>query len=197
MFERFSSEARAVVVGAERYANELGDHHVQTHHLLLGTLDQTGTIAVRTLVERGVDIDAVRRELVVPAGPSDATSPTSLPFAPEAKKALELSLREALNLGDNRITCEHLLLALLQQPDTTAAQALTRSGSDPERMRAAVLLAVEAERGAPRSPRRWRGGSRSPELEVVTALREQLDRLEREVTRLAEIVDRLPRNPAP
>ena len=130
MFERFSSEARAVVVGAERYANELGDHHVQTHHLLLGTLDQTGTIAVRTLVERGVDIDAVRRELVVPAGPSDATSPTSLPFAPEAKKALELSLREALNLGDNRITCEHLLLALLQQPDTTAAQALTRSGSD-------------------------------------------------------------------
>jgi ATP-dependent Clp protease ATP-binding subunit ClpC len=171
MFERFSSEARAVVVAAERHAQLLGEN-VQPEHLLLGILEQTNSIAVRTLVGAGVDVDAVRRELSPPGRP-DPDAATRRPFTPEARKTLELSLREALDAGDERISAEHVLPALLREP-AGAAQVLARHGGDLDRIRIAV-----------------RSGNRSFALDIATTMQRQLDRLEREVTRLAEIVDRL------
>jgi ATP-dependent Clp protease ATP-binding subunit ClpA len=172
MFERFSSEARAVVVAAERHANALGES-VRPEHLLLGVLDQANGAAVRTLVGAGIDIDAVRRELS-PAGLPDADPQSRRPFTPEARMALESALREALDAGDDRISAEHVLLALLREPAGAAAQVLARHGADLDRIRIAV-----------------RSGNRSFALDVATSMQRQLDRLEREVSRLAEIVDRL------
>ena len=180
------------MLGAEQQAKELGDTYVGPQHFVLCIVDQTESLAARTLIDLGVDLAAVRHELAVRSGPSDKGSATRLPFSPDGKKILELSLREALSLGDNRITSEHLLLAVLRQTDSTAAQVLTRD-CDHGRIRAALLNALEAERGAPRSRARSRHGAVQPEFEVVSALQAQLDRLEREVSRLAEIVDRLTR----
>ena len=203
MFERFSSEARAVVIAAERHAQLLGQD-VRPQQLLLGILDQTDTIAVRTLVEMGVDLDGVRRDLAAGGSGPAIDSGTRRPFTVEARTTLELALREALDRGDKRITAEHLLLALLHEPDTAAAQVLARHGGDLIGVRVAVIDALDASRSpdAPerdpwRAIRRWRSGGRPPEFEVVTALQAQLDRLEREVTRLAEIVDRLARDADP
>ncbi|MEO8694434.1 MAG: Clp protease N-terminal domain-containing protein [Acidimicrobiales bacterium] len=172
MFERFSSEARAVVVAAERHANSLGQS-VRPEHLLLGILDQTNSVAVRTLVGTSVDVDGVRRELS-PPGRSESNAGTRRPFTPEARKTLELSLREALDAGDDRISTEHVLLGLLREPAGAAAQVLARHGGDLDRIRVAV-----------------RSGNRSFVFDIATTMQGQLDRLEREVTRLAEIVDRL------
>lgn len=180
------------MVGAEQQAKELGDSHVGPQHFVLSIVDLADSVAVRTLTDLGVDVAAVRHELAVRSGPSDTGSTTRLPFSPDAKMILALSLREALSLGDIRITSEHLLLAVIGQPNSSAAQVLTRK-CDHSRIRAALLSALEAERGAPRSAGRSRHGAVQPELEVVTALQAQLDRLEREVSRLAEIVDRLSR----
>jgi len=172
MFERFSSEARAVVVAAERHANALGES-VRPEHLLLGVLDQTNSAAVRTLVAAGIDIDAVRRELS-PAGLPDADPQSRRPFTPEARMTLEAALREALDAGADRINAEYVLLALLREPAGAAAQVLARHGADLDLIRVAV-----------------RSGNRQFALDVATSMQRQLDRLEREVTRLAEIVDRL------
>jgi len=169
MFERFSSEARSIVVGAEQQAKELGDTHVGPQHFVLCIVDLADSLAVQTLTVLGVDVAAVRRELAVRSGPSDAGSATRLPFSPDGKMILATSLREALTLGDNRITAEHLLLAVLGQADSSAAQVLTRE-CDHGRIRASLLSALEAERGAPRSPARSRHGAVQPEFEVVTAL---------------------------
>jgi ATP-dependent Clp protease ATP-binding subunit ClpA len=172
MFEMFSSDARAIVIDAERYAQSLGEN-VRPEHLLLGVLERTNSIAVRTLVGAGVEIDALRRELS-PPGRHDSDVETRRPFTAEARKTLELSLREALDAGDQHINAEYVLLALLREPAGAAAQALTRHGGDLNRIRVAV-----------------RSGNPSFAVDIATTMRSQLDRLEREVTRLAEIVDRL------
>ena len=203
MFERFSSDARAVVVGADQHARVLGDDHVRPQHLVLGILDQSVSVAVRTLSEIGVDLDAARHELATRVGPSDVGSSTPRSFTPDAKRTLELSLREALEASDNRIQPEHLLLAVLREPESPTAQILARHGGDPDRVRAALLQALEVSNANPRDPavrriiRRWRSGGPPPELEIVTALQNQLDRLEREVTRLAAILDRFTRDADP
>lgn len=172
MFEMFSSDAREIVIDAERHAQSLGEN-VRPEHLLLGVLEQTTSIAVRTLVGAGVDVDAVRRELSPPGRP-DADAATRRSFTAEARKTLEVSLREALDAGDQHINAEYLLLALLREPAGAAAQALARHGGDLNRIRVAV-----------------RSGNPSFALDIAATMRSQLDRLEREVTRLAEIVDRL------
>jgi ATP-dependent Clp protease ATP-binding subunit ClpA len=179
MFEMFSSDAREVVIAAERHAQSLGES-VRPEHLLLGVLELTNSLAVRTLVGAGVDLDAVRHELAPPGRP-DSDAETRRPFTPEARKTLELSLREALAAGDDRINAEYVLLALLREPAGEAARVLARHGGDLDRIRVAV-----------------RSGNRSFALDIATTMQSQLDRLEREVTRLAAIVDRLagPHDPA-
>ena len=159
-------------MAAERHAHSLGEN-VRPEHLLLGVLELTNSIAVRTLVGAGVDLDAVRRELSPPGRP-DSDAESRRPFTPEARKTLELSLREALDAGDERISTEHVLLALLREPAGAAAQALARHGGDLGRIRVAV-----------------RSGNPSFALDIAATMQSQLDRLEREVTRLAEIVERL------
>jgi ATP-dependent Clp protease ATP-binding subunit ClpA len=173
MFDKFSSDAREIVIAAERHAQLLGEN-VRPEHLLLGVLERTDSVAVRTLVGAGVDVDAIRRELAAPAGRPDPDATTRRPFTPEARKTLELSLREALDAGDERIGAEHVLLALLRKPSAPAAQVLARHGGDLDRIRVAL-----------------RSGNRSFALDIATTMQSQVDRLEREVSRLAEIVDRL------
>ena len=173
MFERFSSDAREIVIAAERHAQLLGEN-VRPEHLLLGVLERTDSIAVRTLVGAGVDVEAIRQELAAPADRPDPEAKTRRSFTAEARKTLELSLREALDAGDNRISADHVLLALLREPSGPAAQMLARHGADLDRIRVAL-----------------RSGNRSFALDIATTMQSQLDRLEREVSRLAEIVDRL------
>ena len=172
MFEMFSSDAREIVIAAERYAQSLGEN-VRPEHLLLGVLERTNSIAVRTLIAAGVDVDAVHRDLSPPGRP-ESDLETRRMFTAESRKTLELSLKEALDAGDDRINAEYVLLALLREPTGAAAQALTRHGGDLNRIRVAV-----------------RSGNPSVALDIATTMRSQLDRLEREVTRLADIVDRL------
>jgi hypothetical protein len=128
-FGRFTARARQVVVSAEAEARQAGNDHVDVPHVMLGLLDEREALAARAIAAQGVDLDALRaavRNLLEPPG---GPLPEHLPFAPAAKKTLELTLREALRLGHNYIGTEHVLLAVLGD-DTATAVLLTGFGVD-------------------------------------------------------------------
>ena len=168
MFERFTQEAREVVVLAHEEARELGAEAIGTEHLLLalardrgaaaGVLDGLGLghAALRAELARdgdgldaaalaaiGIDLDEVRRrvEAAFGAGALARRRRGRPPFAPKAKQALELALREALALGDRGIGSEHVLLGVLRDPGRPVSRALERRGQTPAGVRAAVLEA--------------------------------------------------------
>jgi ATP-dependent Clp protease ATP-binding subunit ClpC len=142
MFERFTDEARQVIVRAQKEARALGHANVDVEHLLVGLLHVGDGVAHKVLTEAGVELDAVRSKIVEKRGDPDEPSPAGhIPFTPEMKKTLELSLREALGLGHNYIGTEHLLLALLQVPGTVAVEILADEvcGVDVKEWRTRVL----------------------------------------------------------
>jgi ATP-dependent Clp protease ATP-binding subunit ClpA len=168
MFERFTKEARAVVRAAEQEAGALGAAAIGREHLLLGVAAQDG-IGARALASLGARHDDLRAELERSAGGLDAGALASIGidldevrrrveesfgpgalarrgrgrprFSPGAKKALELSLREALALGDGHIGGEHILLGVVREPGDPAGAVLRARGADPAAVRAAVLAA--------------------------------------------------------
>jgi ATP-dependent Clp protease ATP-binding subunit ClpC len=144
MFERFTERARRVVVLAQEEARELDHNYIGTEHLLLGILRDGEGVAVRALDQLGVSRPAVREQVVTMVGRGRSTPSGHIPFTPRAKKALELSLREALQLNHNHIGTEHILLGLLREGDGVAAQVLTDLGADLDRVRAKVLELVPA-----------------------------------------------------
>jgi ATP-dependent Clp protease ATP-binding subunit ClpA len=168
MFERFTKEARAVVHAAEAEADALGAGAIGREHLLLGVAAQNGIGAraleslgarhedLRAELERspggldagalasiGIDLDEVRRRIEESFGPGALARrrPGRPRFSPGAKKALELSLREALALGDHHIGAEHILLGVARDPGEPAGAALRAHGADRAAVRAAVLAA--------------------------------------------------------
>jgi ATP-dependent Clp protease ATP-binding subunit ClpC len=155
MFERFTVRARRVVVLAQEEARELGHDHIGTEHLLLGLIREDEGMAVRALDGLGISRPAVREQVLELAGRGGQAGPGHIPFTPRAKKALELSLREALQLGHNHIGTEHILLGLIREGEGVAAQVLTELGADLDRARAKVAELVPAgpaetlERGGP------------------------------------------------
>ncbi len=141
MFERFSDRARRVIVLSQEEAKRLNHHSIGTEHILLGLIreGQDEDVAVQALELLGLDLAAVRHEVEEIIGHGEQAPAGHMPFTPRAKKVLELSLREALQLGDDHIGAEHILLGLLREGDGVAAQVLVRQGADLNRVRGQVI----------------------------------------------------------
>ncbi len=155
MFERFTNRARHVVVLAQEEARRLRHNYIGTEHILLGLLGEPDGVAGRVLAGFGMSLESTRREVtaIVSAG---TTAPSGhIPFTPRAKKTLELSLREALQLHHNYIGTEHILLGLMREGEGVAAQILQQHG-DLQAIRMAVTDQVPAFSGETSGRgRRW------------------------------------------
>jgi hypothetical protein len=141
MFERFTDEARRVVVLAQEEARLLGHPNIGTEHILLGLLREDTGSAARALDALGIRLQAARDRIEADAGRGTG-QPEHIPFTPEAKRTLELSLREALELGENYIGTEHILLGLVRDPGTRGAEILAELGGTADAVRQRVLEAA-------------------------------------------------------
>jgi ATP-dependent Clp protease ATP-binding subunit ClpA len=139
-FARFTPRARNAVVAAQNAAHEAANSEITPDHLLLGVLGDPAALAAVLLSRQRVEVDAVRAAVALP--PACAETPDLIPFSGPARKALELTFREALRLGHNYIGTEHMLLALLELEDGTGP--LHRSGVDKDRVEADLIAALEA-----------------------------------------------------
>jgi ATP-dependent Clp protease ATP-binding subunit ClpC len=148
MFERFTQQARQVVVHAQVEAKGLAHSHIGTTHLLLGLLHDRATIPVLVLDPLGVELDGVREAARERIPPAAGVTARSLPFSPHAKKVLEHSLREALLFNHNDIGPEDLLLGLLRVPESTAARILQAASVDLAQLRRDVVAALDLRPGA-------------------------------------------------
>lgn len=126
MFERFTDRARRVVVLAQEEARLLHHNYIGTEHVLLALIAEGQGVAAKALASLGVSLEAVRAEIEKIVGPGAETPKGHIPFTPRAKKVLELSLREALQLGHNYIGTEHILLGLIREGRGVAAQVLQK-----------------------------------------------------------------------
>jgi ATP-dependent Clp protease ATP-binding subunit ClpC len=140
MFERFTDRARRVVVFAAEEARMLNHNYIGTEHLLLGLIHEGEGVAAKALESLGISLEAVRRQVEEIVGQGQAAPTGHIPFTPRAKKVMELSLREALQLGHNYIGTEHILLGLIREGEGVAAQVLQKLGADLNRVRQQVLL---------------------------------------------------------
>ncbi len=139
MFERFTDRARRVVVLAQEEARSLNHNYIGTEHILLGLLNEGEGIAAKALESLGIGLDSVRDEVVKIIGPGQQAPTGHIPFTPRAKKVLELSLREALQLGHNYIGTEHILLGLIREGEGVAAQVLQQLGAELQKVRQSVI----------------------------------------------------------
>lgn len=139
-FSRFTPRARNAVVAAQNAAHKAGNDLITPDHLLLGTLTDPAALATVLIRQQKIDPEALQKSVQLPA-PADEP-PALIPFSGPARKALELTFREALRLGHNYIGTEHLLLALLEAED--GAGPLHRAGVDKERVEADLAAALEA-----------------------------------------------------
>ena len=146
MFERFTDRARRVVELAEGEARTRGHDYIGTEHVLLGLLAESGGVAERALNQLGITRDRVGIEVDRIIGRGETPITGHIPFTKRAKKCLELSLREALQLGHNYIGTEHLLLGLVREKEGVAAEVLTQLGADLESVRNQVIATL-IERG--------------------------------------------------
>lgn len=153
MFERFTDRARRVIVLAQEAAKGLGHNYLGTEHILLGVIREGDGIGAQVLNEMGFTSEKALGKIteIVPAG--DAVIKGPIPFTPRAKKAIEMALREALQLGHNYIGTEHLLLGLIREGETAASEILASEGIDIDIARKAILEKLEivsrAEQASP------------------------------------------------
>ena len=139
MFERFTDRARRVVVLAQEEARLLNHNYIGTEHILLGLIHEGEGVAARALESMGINLEAVRHQVVEIIGQGSQAPSGHIPFTPRAKKVLELSLREALQLGHNYIGTEHILLGLIREGEGVAAQVLQKLGADLPKVRQTVI----------------------------------------------------------
>jgi Clp amino terminal domain, pathogenicity island component len=149
MFERFTDRARRVVVLAQEEARLLNHNYIGTEHILLGLIHEGEGVAARALESLDISLEAVRAEIKQIIGQGEQRPGAHIPFTPRAKKVLELSLREALELGHNYIGTEHILLGLIREGQGVAAQVLVKLGADRERVRQAVVQLLSGYPGPP------------------------------------------------
>ena len=142
MFERFTDESRRAVVLAQEEARQLNHNYIGTEHLLAGLRREERGAAARALESAGITVDAVRGQIETIIGQGTQPPSGHIPFTPRAKKCLELSLREALNLGHNHISTGHLLLGLISIDDCVAVQVLSGLGTDLGQLRARVIREI-------------------------------------------------------
>jgi ATP-dependent Clp protease ATP-binding subunit ClpC len=144
MFERFTDRARRAVVLAQEEARMLNHNYIGTEHILLGLIHEGEGVAARVLASMQVSLAAVRRQVEEIVGEGQTATAGHIPFTPRAKKVLELSLREALQLGHNYIGTEHILLGLIREGEGVAAQVLQKLGADLQATRREVVQSLSA-----------------------------------------------------
>ncbi|GAB3110567.1 ATP-dependent Clp protease ATP-binding subunit [Janibacter alkaliphilus] len=147
MFERFTDRARRVVVLAQEEARLLNHNYIGTEHILLGLIHEGEGVASKALESLGISLEAVREQVQDIIGPGQQAPSGHIPFTPRAKKVLELSLREALQLGHNYIGTEHILLGLIREGEGVAAQVLVKLGADLGRVRQTVIQLISGYQG--------------------------------------------------
>jgi ATP-dependent Clp protease ATP-binding subunit ClpC len=170
VFERFTDRARRVVVLAQEEARMLNHNYIGTEHILLGLVREREGVAAKALGSLSIGLNAVRREVEEIIGQGQAAPTGHIPFTPRAKKVLELSLREALQLGHNYIGTEHILLGLIREGEGVAAQVLQKLGADLNRVRQTVIQ-ILAGYAAGAQDRVVEGGA---EMEVGAEMEEEL-----------------------
>jgi ATP-dependent Clp protease ATP-binding subunit ClpA len=151
MFERFTDRARRVVVLAQEEARMLNHNYIGTEHILLGLIHEGEGVAAKALEAMEVSLTEVRTLVEEIIGSGQAAPMGHIPFTPRAKKVLELSLRESLQLGHTYIGTEHILLGLVREGEGVAAQVLVKLGADLDRVRQQVL-GVLGQEGVLESP---------------------------------------------
>ncbi len=168
MFERFSDRARRVLVLAQEEARLLNHSFIGTEHILLGLIQEQDGVAAKALAAMGVTVDRTRarvEETIQPlAGASETGSP---PFTPRAKKVLELSLRQALQLGHNYIGTEHILLGLIEEGEGVACQVLVALGVNPSELRREVIQRLGGPHEEERATSGWQATSGPTSRNVV------------------------------
>jgi ATP-dependent Clp protease ATP-binding subunit ClpC len=147
MFERFTDRARRVVVLAQEEARMLNHNYIGTEHILLGLIHEGEGVAAKALESMNISLEAVRQQVEEIIGQGQAAPTGHIPFTPRAKKVLELSLREALQLGHNYIGTEHILLGLIREGEGVAAQVLQKLGADLNRVRQTVIQLLSGYTG--------------------------------------------------
>src|SRR5690349_6595723 len=156
MFERFTDRARRVVVLAQEEARMLNHNYIGTEHILLGLIHEGEGVAAKALESLGIQggepggsrvLEGVRQQVEEIIGQGQQAPTGHIPFTPRAKKVLELSLREALQLGHNYIGTEHILLGLIREGEGVAAQVLVKLGADLGRVRQQVIQLISGYQG--------------------------------------------------
>jgi ATP-dependent Clp protease ATP-binding subunit ClpA len=147
MFERFTDRARRVVVLAQVEARLLNHNYIGTEHILLGVIHEGEGVAAQALKSLDVSLEQVRVMVEEIIGQGEAAPTGHIPFTPRAKKVLELSLRESLQLGHNYIGTEHILLGLVREGEGVAAQVLVKLGADMNSVRRKVVELLEGYTG--------------------------------------------------
>ncbi|MCB9380904.1 MAG: ATP-dependent Clp protease ATP-binding subunit [Acidimicrobiaceae bacterium] len=147
MFERFTDRARRVVVLAQEEARLLNHSYIGTEHILLGLIHEGEGVAAKAMESLGISLEAVRSQVEEIIGQGGSSPSGHIPFTPRAKKVLELSLREALQLGHNYIGTEHILLGLIREGEGVAAQVLVKLGADLSRVRQQVIQLLSGYQG--------------------------------------------------
>src|SRR5690625_237488 len=147
MFERFTDRARRVVVLAPEEARMLNHNYIGTEHILLGLIHEGEGVAAKALESLDISLEAVRQQVQEIIGEGQQAPNGHIPFTPRAKKVLELSLREALQLGHNYIGTEHILLGLIREGEGGAAQVLVKLGAELTRVRQQVIQLLSGYQG--------------------------------------------------
>lgn len=139
MFERFTDRARRVIVLAQQEARSLQHNYIGTEHLLLGLIREGDGVAAKALAAEGVTLNKAREQVVAMIGKGSASPEGHIPFTPHARQVLELSLREALQLGHSYIGTEHILLGLIREGEGVGSQVLVKMGVDLGQLRTTVI----------------------------------------------------------
>jgi ATP-dependent Clp protease ATP-binding subunit ClpC len=154
MFERFTDQARQVVVLAQEEARLMRHGHIGTEHLLVALARVDDEVATPMLADHGLTAEKARAEVVAIIGVGNAEPGGQLPFTPAAHDAVEATLRESLELGHDRVEPAHLLLGVLRQRDGVARRVLAGAGAHPTESREEVERRLAALAGAPHGPLR-------------------------------------------
>jgi ATP-dependent Clp protease ATP-binding subunit ClpA len=188
MFGRFTDEARRVLALAQQEARTLNHNRIGTEHILLGLVQEREGIAAEALESLGISLDAIRQQVGKITGQAqDAPAASHNQYTWRAKKALDLSLREALQLGHHHVGTEHILLGLLREREGPAAQVLVELGADLSQVRQQVLdlLADPPGEEGPKAPDPGQADA-GPSTES-RALAEILSRIEAMDSRLSAV----------
>jgi ATP-dependent Clp protease ATP-binding subunit ClpC len=205
MFERFTDRARRVVVLAQEEARMLNHNYIGTEHILLGLIHEGEGVAAKALESLGISLEGVRQQVEEIIGQGQQAPSGHIPFTPRAKKVLELSLREALQLGHNYIGTEHILLGLIREGEGVAAQVLVKLGADLNRVRQQVIQLLSGYQGKETAAATTGEGTPSTSLvldqfgrNLTQAAREsKLDPVigrEKEIERLMQVLSRRTKN---